>query len=178
MEIDHRVELAHRRPARRLDRSPVPGAAIRDVQVDRRPYRPGPKGEDYFTMNPRIRAITLLDEDKPIASAQLDIANRDLQVVKLPEPHAHVRVRIDDLVPGTRPAWREACVAEIEAWGTLPAGVSARKLQPTVEVALPPTEDWSNPPLDPDTYCTRISTSRRGTTTSQSPSTKPRATPA
>lgn len=133
----------------------VPGAAIRDVRLIVGHTGRGPKGEDYFTMNPRIRAITLLDEDKEIARAELDIASRDLQVVKLPEPHAHVRVRIDDLVPGTRPAWREACVAEIEAWGTLPAGVSARKLQPTVEVALPPTEDWSNPPLDPDTYCTK-----------------------
>jgi hypothetical protein len=134
----------------------VPGAAIREVRLTVGHTGTGPKGEDYFTMNPRIHRITLLDDDKELAHAELDVGKRELQVVKLPEPHTHVRLRVDEVVMGTKRSWREACISEIEAWGTLPAGVSAKPMQPVVEVEPPRTTPWDTPPLDPTTYCTRF----------------------
>ena len=131
----------------------VPGAAIREVRMTVGHTGKGPKGEDYFTMNPRIRRVTLLDDDNEIAHADLDINKRDLQIVKLPEPHAHVRLRVDDVIMGTKRAWREACISEIEAWGMLPAGVSAHAMQPVVEVEAPREISWDTPPFDLTTYC-------------------------
>jgi hypothetical protein len=134
----------------------VPGAGIREVRLTVGHTGTGPKGEDYFTMNPRIRKVTLIDGDHELAHAELDTTRRALQVVKLPEPHAHVRVRIDDVVMGTKRSWRETCISEIEAWGTLPAGVTAHAMQPVVEVEPPRATSWDTPPLDAATYCTRF----------------------
>jgi hypothetical protein len=134
----------------------VPGAAIQEVRLTVGHTGKGPKGEDYFTMNPRIRKVTLLDGDDELAHVDLDVGQRGLQVVKLPEPQEHLRLRVDDVVMGTKPAWRETCISEIEAWGTLPAGATARALQPVVEVYNPTDVAWQTPPLDPSTYCTRF----------------------
>lgn len=134
----------------------VPGAGIREVRLTAGHTGTGPKGEDYFTMNPRIRRVTLIDGDAELAHVDLDITRRDLQVMKLVSPHDHVRLRIDDVVMGTKRAWREACISEIEAWGTLPAGVSAHAMQPVVEVDDPTDPTWDTPPLNLTMYCTRF----------------------
>jgi hypothetical protein len=112
----------------------------------------GAGGEDYFTMNPRIQKITVLKGDTVLVTAPLDITRRDLQTVKV---HADgmLRIRIDEVVPGSKPRWREACISELEVWGTLPAG--ARKPgKPTVVVAPPP--------VDLDKLCAGIESEKAG----------------
>ena len=94
----------------------------------------GVNGEDYFTMNPRIRRVSVLRDGNVIAKATLDIEHRDLQTIALPAPASHVRLRVDEVMPGTKRGWRETCVAELEAWGDLPPGATVGKHVPAVDV--------------------------------------------
>jgi hypothetical protein len=131
----------------------VPGAQIVELRFTVGHTGKGSHGEDYFTMNPRIRKVTLLDGKTQLVTAALDIAKRELQNVRLPKPLAHVRLRVDDVAPGSRPSWREVCISEIEAWGQLPSGQATNPTKPTVEVGEPPDTSWMEPPLAPATFC-------------------------
>jgi hypothetical protein len=118
----------------------------------------GAKGEDFFTMNPRIRKVTVLRDDQPIATATLDITRRELQPIALPAAASSIRLRIDEIVPGSKPAWREACISELEAWGTLPPGVAATPSKPVVSVGaamLDPTRA-GGPITDDRDYCEHL----------------------
>jgi hypothetical protein len=113
----------------------VPGT-IEEVRLTAGHTGHGPKHEDYFTMNPRIRRVSVLQRGKVLGSFVLDPARRDLQTLKV---HAAgpIRIRIDDVLPGSKASWREACISELEVWGTLPAGV-AMFAAPAVTIALQP----------------------------------------
>jgi hypothetical protein len=68
-----------------------------------------------------------------------------------------VRIRVDELVPGSKPAWRETCVSELEAWGTLRPGTTAKPTTPQVEVGEPVEEPLGHEPIkDPEEYCTAL----------------------
>jgi hypothetical protein len=131
----------------------VPGAHIAELRFTVGHTGKGAHGEDYFTMNPRIRKVTLLDGKTELATIALDVAKRELQHAPLPKPLAHVRVRVDDVLPGSKPSWREVCISEIEAWGQLPDGQAAKPTTPTVEVGEPPDTSWMEPPLAAATFC-------------------------
>ena len=101
----------------------------------------GPKGEDYWVMNPRIEKVAVLDGPKVVATVALDPDNRGLQSVKLPAPLSKVRLRVEEVVMGTKKTWREVCVSELEAWGMPPAGAKPSKRVPVVSVFEPPPPD-------------------------------------
>ena len=96
----------------------------------------GAHGEDYFTMNVRVREVAVLDGARVVAKAKLDVERRDLQSIDLPAPLDAFTIRIDDVVPGTKPDWREVCVSELEAWGSARANIVGDYI-PLVEVAKP-----------------------------------------
>jgi hypothetical protein len=112
----------------------VGAAHIRELRLVVGHTGKGTHGEDYFTMNPRIRSVSVLRDGKVIAKVTLDIERRDPQTIAMPSPESHVRLRVDEIVPGTKRGWRETCVAELEAWGELPQGAAMGKYVPEVDV--------------------------------------------
>ena len=97
----------------------------------------GPKGEDYFTMNPRITKVSVLRGDQVLGTFKLDPSKRELQTLPV-HGEDTLRIRVDGVVLGTKKTWRETCVSELEVWGTLPPGAQAQPLKPVVEVEPPP----------------------------------------
>jgi len=135
----------------------VPGAHIVELRMTAGHTGKGPKGEDYFTMNPRIKTITVLHDNDVVTTTTLDINRRDLQVIKLPTIVDYVRIRVDELAPGSKTTWRETCVSELEAWGTLRPGTTAKPTTPQVEVGEPIEEPSGHAPItDPDAYCAEL----------------------
>ena len=134
------------------------GAAIHEIKLTVGHTGKGPKGEDYFSMNPRITMLSVLDGPKVLASAPLDPNERGLQSVKLPTPHAGtVRLRIDAIVMGTKKTWKEVCISELEAWGIPPADAMPRAQRPIVSVyepePPPPLEVVPGKPVDIAALC-------------------------
>ena len=118
----------------------VPGATITELRLTAGHVGKGPKGEDYFTMNPRIKMLSVLTADgREIASAALDPARRDLQTIAFPAQPGGVQIVVAEIVPGTKKAWREIAISELEAWGTPPPGfvAPAATLMPQVAVGDP-----------------------------------------
>jgi hypothetical protein len=125
----------------------------------------GPNGEDYFTMNPRIKTVSVLHDKTVLATLALDPGDRALQRIPLPTGVTdHVRVRIDAVVPGSKPAWREACVSELEAWGHPTGATTVKPSTPFVEVGPPVDEPLPRGPIvDPAAFCallTKAATAR------------------
>jgi len=112
------------------------GAIIDEVRLTVGHTGTGPHHEDYFTMNPRIAAVTITVDGSWQGDVALDLEQRDLQTIKLKKPGALVRITVAKIVPGSKASWREACVSELEAWGTPPPGFAApaKPLAPSVEV--------------------------------------------
>jgi hypothetical protein len=120
-----------------IDIALPPGATVDELRVTAGHTGRGPHGEDYFTMNPRIRAVSVLAGDRVLGAFPLDIARRDLQPIRV-QGSGTLRIRVDAIEPGSKRAWRETCVSELEAWGSLPPGVQPTPTTPTVEVEPPP----------------------------------------
>ena len=82
----------------------------------------GPKGEDYFTMNPRISKVRVTYYGKPAGTFDLDVDKRELQTIPLPSLNAPLRIEVLAIKPGSKAKWRETCISELEVWGTPPTG--------------------------------------------------------
>src|SRR5207244_7057122 len=87
------------------------GAAIEELRMTAGFTGHGPTGEDYFTMNPRIRKVAVTADGKPAGTFALDIARRDLQSFSV---HAGdvLRIEVAAIEAGTKPSWREISVSE------------------------------------------------------------------
>jgi hypothetical protein len=124
----------------------IPAATITELRMTVGHTGHGPKGEDYFTMNPRIRAVAVTVDDKPAGTFKLDVDNRALQPLAI---HATgvVRVTVTDIAMGSKESWRETAISELQAWGTPPPGWKAppRPLVPVVTVADAPTASELDP---------------------------------
>lgn len=107
----------------------------------------GKKGEDYFTMNPRIVKVRLLRDGQPETVVSLDPEKRDLQTIPV-GGGTHVRLVVAELKPGSKKSWREAAISELEAWGTPGKGRNkpAVPLAPLVLVGEPAAPSASEEP--------------------------------
>ena len=121
-----------------IDVDVAPGAAIQRIRLTAGHTGKGPRGEDYFTMNPRIRLVELIADGSSIGTFPLDIEHRGLQSLAVAAQH-RLRIAVVAVEPGSKKAWREVNVSELEVWGTPPAGWTAppRPLVPSVEVGEP-----------------------------------------
>ncbi|MBL0219598.1 MAG: hypothetical protein IPQ07_37755 [Myxococcales bacterium] len=100
----------------------------------------GPKAEDYFTMNPRIKKVAVWGSGTTaIATFVLDPDRRDLQTLAVKTEERRLRILVEEIVPGSKKAWRETAVSELEVWGTPPRGwtAPASPLSPEIEVGDP-----------------------------------------
>ena len=75
---------------------------------------------DLFTMNPRIKKVRVSHNGKPIGEHALDIANRGLQAIPVNVTGGDLELRVLEIAPGTKPAWKEACISELEVRGSVP----------------------------------------------------------
>ncbi|HEY0252336.1 MAG TPA: hypothetical protein VGC41_12465, partial [Kofleriaceae bacterium] len=125
-------------------------AEIREIRMTVGHTGKGPKGEDYFTMNPRITRVSILDGGAAY-SVELDPSSRALQTIAVKNSGSDVRVRVDKVVMGSRKDWRETCVSEFSVWGL---GTNS---QPTsIAVDSPPMTGLPSadmPLLDVDAWC-------------------------
>ena len=118
-----------------------PGAEVTELRVTSGFTALGPKGEDYFTMNPRIKQLHITDNG-PTRTVALDIDQRGLQTIAV-SASVDLRIEIAEIVPGSNKAWREASMSELELWGTPPEGWTTPTPPhvPLVEVGAEPIED-------------------------------------
>jgi len=118
----------------------IAGATIDEVRLTVGHTGKGPNGEDYFTMNPRITKVTLLDgAETPLGTFPLDPEKRELQSIILPSPTtSRIKIKVEDVVMGTKANWKEVCVSELEVIGKPPPDVEAAQRKPVVYVYQPP----------------------------------------
>lgn len=86
---------------------------------------------DLFTLNPRIKKVRISQAGKTLVEKALDIDNRGLQEIAVDIAGGDFEVRVLEVVPGKRKNWREACVSELEVWGSVPKVV---KSKPSVRI--------------------------------------------
>jgi len=105
---------------------------------------------DLFVMNPRIARVRVLLAGVMVTEHALDPALRTLQEIPIDGPGGDYRIEIVDVVPGSRAAWREINVSELEIWGTLAPGTAPTPSAPIVRLGTldPPS------PIE-DTDCIR-----------------------
>lgn len=91
---------------------------------------------DLFTKNARIRALRLSHAGRPIKDVILDPTRRTLQTIDVDLPGGDLRLEVLAAEPGSKKAWREACISELEVWGTLPGGAAAptKRTRPSVRL--------------------------------------------
>lgn len=118
-----------------IDVDVAAGSVIRELRMTSGFTATGPKGDDYFTMNPRIQQLRVIADGTPAVTLDLAVARRDLQTFAVTAT-TQLRIEITKIVPGSKKTWREASMSELEVWGTPPPGwkAPARPLVPSVEV--------------------------------------------
>ncbi|MBL9019785.1 MAG: hypothetical protein JNL83_36710 [Myxococcales bacterium] len=104
------------------------------------------KEGDYFPMNHRIKKVRVLRAGKSLGDFVLDPNNRELQSIKIGAPGGTFRVQVLATTPGTKRSWREIAVAELEVWGTLPPGMTARRHDVGVRLPTDIRVSWQKQP--------------------------------
>ncbi len=89
---------------------------------------------DFFTMNPRIKKVRISRAGQPLVEHTLDVESRRLQEISVDQPGGDFEIRVLEIIPGSKPHWREICVSELEVWGTLDATIKAAKSTPSVRI--------------------------------------------
>ena len=96
-----------------------PDARVTSIRMTVGFTKVDPKLGDLFTMNPRIRRVRVLRDGAPVVERALDPAVRTLQEIPIDQSGGEYKIEVLEVVPGTKPAWREISVSELEIWGTL-----------------------------------------------------------
>ncbi len=128
---------------------PIEGAEIHEVRLTPGFTAKGPKGEDWFTMNPRIRRMSVLADGHPQPDLYLDVDKRELQAFPIIATES-IRLEVAEIVAGSRKKWREVSVSELEVWGSTPAGWTSPKPLPSIEVAVGESAESFDPCPDID----------------------------
>jgi len=92
-----------------------------------------PKLGDLFTQNPRIKKVRV-SHGITHRDLVLDPEQRGLQDVPITGGGGDYKVEVLEIVPGTKPGWRETCVSELEVWGIPGASTPAKPSHPLVRV--------------------------------------------
>ncbi len=89
---------------------------------------------DLFTKNARIKKLRLHHAGRPVRDITLDPTKRGLQTLDVDLAGGDLALEVLEAEPGSKKSWREACISELEVWGTLPAGAVAKKARPAVRI--------------------------------------------
>jgi hypothetical protein len=74
---------------------------------------------DLFTQNPRIRKVRVTRDGALVTEVTFDPEKRALQDIPIDGPGGEYKIVVVEIVPGTKKAWREISVSELEIWGTV-----------------------------------------------------------
>lgn len=91
--------------------------AVHEIRLTAGFTATGPKGEDLFTMHPRIKQLRVIADDVEMPAFDLDVERRDLQVLRV-NARRFVRLEVAAVVAGTSPTARSVAMSELEVWGT------------------------------------------------------------
>jgi hypothetical protein len=116
-----------------IDIEPIFGAEVHQIRLTPGFTAKGPKGEDWFTMNPRIRRLSVLADGNPQPDIYLNVTKRELQAFPV-IARDRIRLEVLEIVPGTKKQWREISISELEAWGSTPPGWTSPKPLPSIVV--------------------------------------------
>jgi len=112
------------------------GARIKQIKVTPGFAFSDKRQGDLFTKNARIKKLRLYHAGRPLKDVTLDATKRDLQTIDVDLAGGDLRLEVIAAEPGSKKSWREACISELEVWGTLPVGtvVAAKKVKPAVRL--------------------------------------------
>jgi len=74
---------------------------------------------DLFAMNQRVTKVFVSRDGKRLVERALDPDVRAMQDIAIDAPGGDFTIEIAELVPGTKPDWREVAVSELEVRGTI-----------------------------------------------------------
>lgn len=89
---------------------------------------------DLFTMKHRIKRVRIKRDGVVLKEHVLDTNVRTPQVIPIDRAGGSYRIEVLETVPGSKAAWREACVSELRVMGRTPADVVASKGPPPVGI--------------------------------------------
>lgn len=100
---------------------------------------------DLFTGNHRVAKVKVSRDGTELGVATLDAESRELQLLHNPDgppdfdgPGGVYRFELVELRPGTNPRWQEACISELQIFGSSPRAVED-SFTPTIAIGgLPP----------------------------------------
>lgn len=118
------------------------GARVTSIKMTAGYTHVHPKLGDLFTQNARIKKVRVSRGGKLLREVALDPQSRALQEIAVNAPGGDFEIAVAEIVPGSKTTWREACVSELEVWGTPPPGSAPKQQAPAVRVAsldAPPT---------------------------------------
>lgn len=81
--------------------------------------------QDLFRMNPRVARVEISRDGVVLREAALDVENPGLQTLPVSGRGGRWSVRVREVRPGTRPAWREVSLSELRVMGRAPARAHA-----------------------------------------------------
>jgi hypothetical protein len=90
---------------------------------------------DLFTQNPRIKKVEVKRDRRSLGQFVLDPDNRELQTIVIQQAGGDYQLTVLELVPGTKTAWRETSISELQVWGSLGAGERAKPSRPALRLA-------------------------------------------
>jgi hypothetical protein len=77
--------------------------------------------QDLFRMNPRVARVEISRDGVVLREAALDVENPGLQTLPVAGRGGRWSVRVREVRPGSRPAWREVSLSELRVMGRAPA---------------------------------------------------------
>lgn len=77
--------------------------------------------QDLFRMNPRVARVEISRDGVVLREAALDVENPALQTLPVSGRGGRWTVRVREVRPGSRPAWREVSISELRVMGRAPA---------------------------------------------------------
>lgn len=91
-------------------------------------------GRDLFHGNHRVRRVRVTRDGAEVGTFPLDLESQTLQRIDASGPGGRWRVELVELVPGSHPTWREACVSELRFVGVAP-GMAPGERTPTAAIS-------------------------------------------
>lgn len=87
---------------------------LREIQLIVGNTAPGRKGQDWFAMNPRIKAASVWVDGRKRGVVKFDTNLRSPQPLSVDVAEATtVRIVVDEVVMGTKRDWKEVCVGDL-----------------------------------------------------------------
>lgn len=100
-------------------------------------FTKGSGDHDLFLGNHRVSRVRVSRDGTPLGELPLDVASRTPVRLPVGGPGGVYRIEVLEVVPGTRPTWRETCISELQVLGRAPGAAPGTRLPRTGVGSLP-----------------------------------------